>query len=82
YQNRYWTEIYTNQPVGSEKVSALFLHGIPFDSACWSPIINKITYDQVAMMDLPGLGRSGSYEMMEDNNHQFIDTAAELLAPN
>lgn len=30
------------------------------------------------MMDLPGLGRSGSYEMMEDNNHQFIDTAAEL----
>lgn len=34
------------------------------------------------MMDLPGLGRSGSYEMMEDNNHQFIDTAAELLAPN
>ncbi|MBL2056724.1 alpha/beta fold hydrolase, partial [Klebsiella pneumoniae] len=50
--------------------------------ACWSPIINKITYDQVAMMDLPGLGRSGSYEMMEDNNHQFIDTAAELLAPN
>ncbi|MDC4534119.1 alpha/beta fold hydrolase [Acinetobacter baumannii] len=82
YQNRYWTEIYTKQPVGSEKASALFLHGIPFDSACWSPIINKITYDQVAMMDLPGLGRSGSYEMMEDNNHQFIDTAAELLTPN
>lgn len=82
YQNRYWTEIYTKQSVGSEKSSALFLHGIPFDSACWSPIINKITYDQVAMMDLPGLGRSGSYEVIEDNNHQFIDTAAKLLAPN
>lgn len=82
YQNRYWTEIYTKQPVGSEKSSALFLHGIPFDSTCWSPIINKITYDQVAMMDLPGLGRSGSYEVMEDNNHQFIDNAAKLLAPN
>ena len=25
YQNRYWIEIYTKQPVGSEKVSALFL---------------------------------------------------------
>ncbi len=82
YQNRYWAEIYTKQPVGSEKSSALFLHGIPFDSTCWLPIINKITYDQVAMMDLPGLGRSGSYEVMEDNNHQFIDNAAKLLAPN
>lgn len=82
YQNRYWTEIYTKQPVGLGNSSALFLHGIPFDSACWVPIIDKITYDQVAMMDLPGLGRSGSYEVMEDNNHQFIDTAAELLAPN
>ncbi|RSO84782.1 alpha/beta fold hydrolase [Acinetobacter pittii] len=82
YQNRYWIEIYTKQPVGSEKSSALFLHGIPFDSTCWLPIINKITYDQVAMMDLPGLGRSGSYEVMEDNNHQFIDNAAKLLAPN
>lgn len=82
YQNRYWTEIYTKQPVGSEKSSALFLHGIPFDSTCWFPIVNKITYDQVAMMDLPGLGRSGSYEVMEDNNHQFIDNAAKLLAPN
>lgn len=82
YQNRYWTEIYTKQPVGSEKSSALFLHGIPFDSACWSPIINRITYDQVTMMDLPGLGRSGSYDVMEDNNHQFIEAAAKLLAPN
>lgn len=82
YQNRYWTEIYTKQPVDSEKSSALFLHGIPFDSTCWSPIINRITYDQVAMMDLPGLGRSGSYEMLEDNNHQFIETASKLLAPN
>ncbi|KKC42487.1 alpha/beta fold hydrolase, partial [Acinetobacter sp. V2] len=82
YQNRYWTEIYTKQPISSDTSSALFLHGIPFDSACWSPVINKITYDQVAMMDLPGLGRSGSYEMMEDNNHQFIDAAAKLLAPN
>ncbi|WP_336005986.1 alpha/beta fold hydrolase [Acinetobacter pittii] len=82
YQNRYWTEIYTKQPISSDTSSALFLHGIPFDSACWSPIINKITYDQVAMMDLPGLGRSGSYEMMEDNNHQFMDAAAKLLAPN
>jgi len=82
YQNRYWTEIYTKQPVKSEKSSALFLHGIPFDSACWSPIINKITYDQLAMMDLPGLGHSGSYEVVEDNNRQFIDTAAKLLAPN
>jgi len=82
YQNRYWIEIYTKQPVDSEKSSALFLHGIPFDSTCWSPIINRITYDQVAMMDLPGLGRSGSYEMLEDNNHQFIETASKLLAPN
>jgi len=82
YQNRYWTEIYTKQPVDSEKSSALFLHGIPFDSTCWSPVINRITYDQVAMMDLPGLGRSGSYEMLEDNNHQFIETASKLLAPN
>lgn len=82
YQNRYWTEIYTKQPVGSEKSSTLFLHGIPFDSACWSPIINRITSDQVAMMDLPGLGRSGSYEMMEDNNRQFVEAASKLLAPN
>ncbi|MBJ9722934.1 alpha/beta fold hydrolase [Acinetobacter calcoaceticus] len=82
YQNRYWTEIYTKQPVGSEKSSALFLHGIPFDSACWSPIINRITSDQIAMMDLPGLGRSGSYEVMEDNNRQFVEAASKLLAPN
>ena len=34
------------------------------------------------MMDLPGLGRSGSYEIMEDNSHQFIDVASKLLAPN
>ncbi|MFH4410652.1 alpha/beta hydrolase, partial [Acinetobacter baumannii] len=65
YQSRYWTETYIKQSLGSEKASALFLHGIPFDSACWSPIINRIPYDQVAMMDLPGLGRSGSYEIME-----------------
>ncbi|MDO7216170.1 alpha/beta fold hydrolase [Acinetobacter nosocomialis] len=82
YQSRYWTETYIKQSLGSEKASALFLHGIPFDSACWSPIINRITYDQVAMMDLPGLGRSGSYEIMEDNNQQFIDVASKLLAPN
>ena len=82
YQSRYWTETYIKQSLSSEKASALFLHGIPFDSACWSPIINRITYDQVAMMDLPGLGRSGSYEIMEDNSHQFIDVASKLLAPN
>lgn len=82
YQNRYWTEIYTKQPVNLGKSSALFLHGIPFDSACWSPIINKITYDQVIMMDLPGLGRSGSYASLENNNPPFIDVASKLLAPN